>query len=638
MQLTIPSNAITVGSPSGGSIALQPGQIVDALVLQLLEDGKARIAIANTVMDVASKVPLVPGTTIQLAVKGLATELTLSLVDGGQGTPTAAGSSAAASAPATGVGETQSSPATAGNGATPAAALSQAVGRAAAQQNGLAPLFADIAEAAKADSLPQPVQQAMGRLQTFLNSTASPVTAADVRQAFSRSGLFFEARLAAAGGADATGAASAPTEADDLKAALIAFRQVLKTWLDTMPTAKPGATPSGTVSGAGAPSLGSSGPGSTGSGSMGRGSPGSDSMGGPPQPSAAVTPAAPAEAGPAGVEIESTLARNVIAAVIDPRLARGGDLETIEGGASDAPPASATTDSGRVLSALERSVLLSMVERGGPLSAPDRDTLLALLGRDGSLSAPDRGVLLAILERCGSLSEQDRAAILAMLEPGVPPSAPEQPSSPGGTMGPATNIPPEASEPPSIPPPPYPGAPMAAQPPALASTSAGDDAHTIGARLLAGTDAALARQTLLQAASLPETTDPGRRDAAAQRWTFEIPFATPNGTAVAQFEISRDGRQAAADAAKPAWRARFSLDVEPMGPVHVQISLSGARTAVTMWAERPESAARLREDAPLLADALVQAEVGPSDVLVRDGEPPRRPQAAAAGHFLDRAS
>ena len=207
-------------------------------------------------------------------------------------------------------------------------------------------------------------------------------------------------------------------------------------------------------------------------------------------------------------------------------------------------------------------------------------------------------------------------------------------------MGPAalaTDVAPEASEPPSIPPPPYPGAPMAAQPPALASTSAGADPHTIGTRLLAGTDAALARQTLLQAASLPDSADPSRRDAATQRWTFEVPFAAPTGTGIAQFEISRDGRNAAADAPKPTWRARFSLDVEPMGPVHVQISLTGARTAVTMWAERPASAARLREDAPLLADALAQAEVGPSDVLVRDGGPPR-PPPPAAGHFLDRAS
>jgi Flagellar hook-length control protein FliK len=68
----------------------------------------------------------------------------------------------------------------------------------------------------------------------------------------------------------------------------------------------------------------------------------------------------------------------------------------------------------------------------------------------------------------------------------------------------------------------------------------------------------------------------------------------------------------------------------------VQIALSGARAGVTLWAERQESAARLRAEAPLLADALREVELEPGDVLVRDGQPPR--SAAAAGRFLDRAS
>src|SRR5262249_43746543 len=151
---------------------------------------------------------------------------------------------------------------------------------------------------------------AMGRLQTFVNSTASPVTAADVRQAFSRSGLFLEARLAAASGAGETGTPAAPpAEADDLKAALIAFRQVLKTWLDTVPAAKPNVVASGTGSGLGSPSQGSP-------------------TGASAQPSTTATPAtsaAPPDAGPAGDEVESALVRNVVAAAVDPRLARGVD-------------------------------------------------------------------------------------------------------------------------------------------------------------------------------------------------------------------------------------------------------------------------------------------------------------------------
>jgi hypothetical protein len=189
------------------------------------------------------------------------------------------------------------------------------------------------------------------------------------------------------------------------------------------------------------------------------------------------------------------------------------------------------------------------------------------------------------------------------------------------------------------PPPPYRGAPTAAQPAAAPSISADTAPRDIGKILLSETDAAIARQTLLQAASLPDqpTASP-RTDGSGPRWLFEVPFATPHGSAVAQFEIARDGRQAPAEGMKAAWRARFSLDVEPIGPVHAQIALTGARAAVTLWAERPETSAQLRDNAPKLADALRQAELEPGDVLVRSGAPPRPRETVASGRFLDRAS
>ena len=126
--------------------------------------------------------------------------------------------------------------------------------------------------------------------------------------------------------------------------------------------------------------------------------------------------------------------------------------------------------------------------------------------------------------------------------------------------------------------------------------------------LLGDTDAAIARQTLLQVASLPDRVDTAapRIDPAAPRWSFEIPFATPQGTAMAQFEISRDGGGNEVEAAKRVWRARFSLDVEPAGPVHALVSLSGDKTSVRMWAERPATAAQLRAGAAQLSQALEQ--------------------------------
>ena len=193
----------------------------------------------------------------------------------------------------------------------------------------------------------------------------------------------------------------------------------------------------------------------------------------------------------------------------------------------------------------------------------------------------------------------------------------------------------------NTPPPPLRGAPPAAQPVAQASIPPQTPLAPAAHHLLANTEAAIARHTLLQVASLPDRIDalpqPAQQgDPAAPRWNFEIPFATPQGTAMAQFEISRDGAGNEAEAAQKVWRARFTLDVEPNGPVHALVALVGDKTAVRMWAERPATAEKLRAGSAELGRALARAELNPGDIVVRDGAPPQ-PQVAASGHFLARA-
>lgn len=190
----------------------------------------------------------------------------------------------------------------------------------------------------------------------------------------------------------------------------------------------------------------------------------------------------------------------------------------------------------------------------------------------------------------------------------------------------------------NTPPPPFRGSAPTPQP--IASPSIAPDAPltTTAHHLLDNTDAAIARQTLLQVASLPDHIDMAgpRIDTTAPSWNFEIPFVTPQGTAMAQFEISRDGGGNEVEAAKRVWRARFSIDVEPSGPIHAQISLVGDKTSVRMWAERPATAAQLRAGSPQLSQQLSRADLQPGDIVIRDGNPPQA-APARSGHFLDRA-
>jgi Flagellar hook-length control protein FliK len=240
-------------------------------------------------------------------------------------------------------------------------------------------------------------------------------------------------------------------------------------------------------------------------------------------------------------------------------------------------------------------------------------------------------VFRQVLATALAQGEGQGAAATTTAVPTAVATPPPSPKAAGAASTPA----PRAAAAPT--PPPYRDGPTSAQPPAVATIDAATPPHEAVRTLMAATDGALARQTLLQAASLPsQPGGPNHIDSTGPRWHFEVPFATPQGTNVAQFEISRDGRAAKrADAVAPAWQARFSVDVDPIGPVHAQIALRGAHAAVTLWAERPEGAARLRAGAARLTDALRAADLDAGDLVVRDGAP--RARAVPAGHFLDRA-
>lgn len=261
-----------------------------------------------------------------------------------------------------------------------------------------------------------------------------------------------------------------------------------------------------------------------------------------------------------------------------------------------------------------------------PSSSPDLDAADILMAQ-ARLGTPG--------ESPGSGgSRAGTAAALNLLPEGMPeagnaPQAAGSPKDPrGGDAASQTSTPP-----------PFRGAQPSAQPVALPSLPTDAPLATTARQLLGETEAAIARQTLLQVASLPDRIDTSsapRTDPAAPRWHFEIPFATPQGTAMAEFEISRDGGGGEVEAAKRIWQARFSLDVEPAGPVHALVSLVGDTTSVRMWAERPETAAQLRAGAAQLSQALTRAELQPGDIVIGDGSPPQS-ASAPAGHFLDRA-
>jgi len=613
------------GATTATPVVLQPGSVISARVQQVLTSDIVRIAIGSQSIDVQSQVPLQAGQVLQLAVSqsadGTVRLAVLPPQDGAAASQAAAGGASAAATSDT-VTLAPNAVASIAPQSTPAAvaptiqltvpealAVSVAAQAAATQQTSLAPLFANLAVAAGLGNLPPQVDQGL--------------TGNDIKQAFQSSGLFLEASLA-------TGSPAGGTP--DMKAALIVLRQVLSNSLNGA-AAPPNVTaPAATVT-QGTASTAAAVPQAT---TM----PAAAAPQGSATPSATVAPPATSTAQPVTASVVTTQGTAAAAVIIE----QGTQPPVQVSSPSISTAAPETTATG----SLAPEVVAAAVSMQGGAAATTPDVL--------DLGAANQTILPPATAADAAARTAASAAALNLLQEAVQsnPLTPFNmlnlsglvlengqmmgllPAVAGGAR--AVNVDDGDFAHTNVPPPPIGGALPAAQPVLPATLVSNSSAESAMHRLLGDTDAAIARQTLLQVASLPDRADAAgaRVDQAAARWNFEIPFATPQGTAMAQFEISRDGGGNEVAAAKRVWRARFSLDVEPAGPVHALVSLTGDKTSVRMWAERPATAAQLRAGAAQLSQALSRAELHPGDIIVRDGAPPQ-PAPARAGHFLDRA-
>ncbi len=594
-------------------VVLQPGSVISARVLQILGNDTVRIAIGNQSIDVLSQVPLQAGQTLQLAVsQGADGSIRLAVVNQQSDASASPDITNLASAAETadsvtlapGLAADLAAQTTSGIVApkiqlTPqeALAVSVAAQTAATQQTSLAPLFANLDVAAGLDGLPPPVQQAVAQLLTQRISLDQGLTGDAIRQAFQSSGLFLEASLA-------SGSLSSSVPTPDLKAALIVLRQVLTTSLDNAPAAPNASTPAAAQQGAAPATI-------------------EVQQGASPPATAASQATAPVVVVlEQGTQPSVQISSQPVAMIVEPEALTTGSSALVPLLASGITASGASLQAPMAQDALTFSAANAVIS---PTSVPAGEVARV------AVSSAALNLLQEVLQT-GPLTAGNPSGLAfgeGMMLSLLPVVTGVRTSVVDDAEFARTNMPP----------PPISGALPAAQPVMPATLASNSLPQSAMQHLLADTDAAIARQTLLQVASLPDRVDVAttQLDPTAPRWNFEIPFATRQGTAMAQFEISRDGSGSEVEAAKRVWRARFSLDVEPAGPVYALVSLSGERTSVRMWAERPATADQLRAGVSQLSQALSRAELQPGDIVVRDGAP-LQSAPARAGHFLDRAS
>jgi hypothetical protein len=569
-------------------VVLQPGTLIDAQVLKILANDLVRIAIANLSIEVLSEIPLQVGQTLQLAVSQTPEGIKLAVV--GQGNSNA-GISASA-------GEGAVSPSAASPDlASPAAKISvsaeaKPVADVTPPKNPLTPLQAiTVSAAAQAAATRQgslaplfanlELVAISDALPEKLQQAVAPLLALRPQLDQNLTGNDVKAAFKSSGlflEASLASGSAAPSPAaggvPDLKAALIVLRQTLL------------------------------------------------SLGSPPENASAPSAAAALQPHPPAQRSAPISAANPAP---EPQIAASPTL---------APSLMSEIDVEEVFLPQAR---LAVADDFSESNGTDRIFAAAPMPPNPGVAARavTTGAILNVLQEALQATPQKagNAAKLvldenALLDPLPSVNGPQRAPRPEDVSI-ARSI---------TPPPPFRAALPSAQPMLPPSLTPDMPLAAAVHHLLDDTDAAIARQTLLQVASLPDRADIAgpRTDPAAPRWNFEIPFATPGGTAIAQFEISRDGATSEIEAARRVWRARFSLDVEPAGPIHALISLSGDKTSVRMWAERPATATQLRAGASQLSQALSRAELQPGDIVIRDGAP-LQSKPAPAGHFLDRA-
>ena len=78
--ISLPPNLALPSALGAPGVPLQPGQVVQALVLELIQGDVFRLQLPQAVVDVRASVPLLPGSTVTLAVKGTGSAMRLDIL------------------------------------------------------------------------------------------------------------------------------------------------------------------------------------------------------------------------------------------------------------------------------------------------------------------------------------------------------------------------------------------------------------------------------------------------------------------------------------------------------------------------------------------------------------------------------
>lgn len=162
-----------------------------------------------------------------------------------------------------------------------------------------------------------------------------------------------------------------------------------------------------------------------------------------------------------------------------------------------------------------------------------------------------------------------------------------------------------------------------------------DNPNDLGS-LLRLAAAAISRLQTHQLASLAQTytTQDGTQ---VTTWQTEVPMRAQDDVVPLQVRFQQEQHNPADEQNQqpPIWRLELSFDLEPLGPMHVQVNLQEDNLSSRLWAEQENTVRLVSKELHVLRDKLLAAGLNIRELECLQGIPPAAPKALIEQRWID---
>ncbi|MBU1329087.1 MAG: flagellar hook-length control protein FliK [Gammaproteobacteria bacterium] len=148
--------------------------------------------------------------------------------------------------------------------------------------------------------------------------------------------------------------------------------------------------------------------------------------------------------------------------------------------------------------------------------------------------------------------------------------------------------------------------------------------------------AAVSRLQTHQLSSLAQT-QVGPDGNLLTTWQLELPMRNQQELVPIQLKIQRDEPQESTkDEPREAfWRVELAFDLDPLGPLQVQVQLMRGNLSSQLWAERASTARLIDAELDNLRERFTSAGLTVSELACRQGVPPQGPRTTLEQRWVD---